>query len=267
MVLQKSGQLRGLNHDYKNPIQYYLQLGEEEVHLNPFIGQTIEFNFQGEIHCIHCGRKIKKTYNNGSCYPCFTSLPQNDLCILKPELCHLDQGTCRDEAFAHSHCLIPHYVYLALSSDVKVGITRKNRSMTRWVDQGAVQSIPIAEVPDRKTAGELEVFLSNHLPDKTNWRKMLKGDLVDKDILEIRKKVLELIPEQFAKYLLSIEEVNEFVYPISETLDKIKSLSFDKSPTIEGKLLGLKGQYLIFDIGVLNIKKHSGYQIEIKLVF
>ena len=266
MILQKSGQLRGLSHEYKNPIQYYLQIGEEEIHLNPFIGKTIRLNYKEEIHCVHCGRKIKKTYNNGSCYPCFISLPQNDICILKPELCHLDQGTCRDESYAHSNCLIPHYVYLALSSDIKVGITRKNRSMTRWIDQGAVKSIPIAEVPDRKTAGELEVFLSQHLPDKTNWRKMLKGDLVDKDILEIREQVLSIIPDRFKDFILSQKDVNEFVYPILESLDKISSLSFDKLPAVEGKLMGLKGQYLILDIGVLNIKKHSGYQIELKLL-
>ncbi|WP_153944945.1 DUF2797 domain-containing protein, partial [Acinetobacter baumannii] len=70
------------------------------------------------------------------------------------------------------HCMIPHYVYLALSSGVKVGLTRKNNEKKRWVDQGAVRAIPIAEVPTRKMAGELEVYLTQYVADKTDWRKM-----------------------------------------------------------------------------------------------
>jgi len=263
--LKISGQLRELKHQYENPIQYYIQIDQEKVHINPYVGNKIKLNFNGEINCIHCGRKIKKTYNSGSCYPCFKNLPQNDLCIVKPSLCHYDQGTCRDESFAEQYCMIPHYVYLALSSDVKVGLTRKTNELKRWVDQGAIKSIPIAELPNRKIAGDLELALAEHLPDKTNWRNMLKGDIVEKDILQARNDVRKLVPEQYQQYLLDEEGIYEFIYPLLEKLEKVKSLSFDKLPEIEGRLIGIKGQYLILDTGVLNMRKHSGYTVDIEL--
>ncbi len=261
-----SGQLRELFHEYKEPIQYYLQINDDHIPLNQHIGKVMKLRFLEEINCIHCGRKVKKTYNNGSCYPCFIKLPQNDLCIVKPNLCHYDQGTCRDESFAKSQCLIPHYVYLALSSDVKVGITRKPNAYKRWIDQGAVQSIPIAEVPTRKMAGDLELFLTNHLPDKTNWRKMLKCDIAEADLLSIREEIKAVIPEEYQKYLIEVDQINEFTYSVLESLEKIKSFSLDKTPAIEGKLIGIKGQYILLDNGVFNMKKHTGYKVEVELV-
>ncbi len=260
-----TGQLRELTHHYGSPVKYFLKIDEEEIALNDLIGKSVKLKFLNEINCIYCGRKIKKTYNNGYCYPCFRDLPQNDLCIVKPHICHFDKGTCRDEAFAHSHCMVPHYVYLALSSDVKVGLTRKTNSLKRWVDQGAVQSIPIAELPTRKMAGELEFALTKHLNDKTNWRKMLKGDIAEKDLLQAREDIKELIPNEFQPYLLDIEEINEFEFPVAATLEKIVSLNLDKQESIEGELKGIKGQYLILDIGVFNIKKHTGYKIELEM--
>jgi len=264
--LKIEGQLRELTHEYGDPIQYYLQIDQNHIHLNPYIGGAMKLHFLEEIHCIHCGRKVKKTYNNGYCYPCFKQLPQNDLCIVKPNLCHYDEGTCRDESFGETHCMVPHYVYLALSSDVKVGLTRKTNAFKRWVDQGAVQSIPIAEVPTRKMAGDLELFLSNHLPDKTNWRKMLKGEIADADLLSVRDEIKSIIPEEYQPYLIQIDQINEFSYTMLESLDKIKSLNLDKTPTIEGKLIGIKGQYIIFDHGVFHMKKHSGYKVEVELL-
>lgn len=261
--MEASGQIQGLIHQYEKPLQYFLTINEENIHLNPYIGSTIKIVSRDEINCIHCGRKIKKTYNNGFCYPCFKKLPQNDLCIVKPNLCHFDEGTCRDEAFGTSHCMIPHYVYLALSSDVKVGITRKANELKRWGDQGAVQAIPLAEVPTRKIAGELEVALAQHLPDKTNWRNMLKGTIAEKDLLKVWHEVKTLVPENYQSYLLDMNEIFEFIYPVQEFPEKIKSLNLDKNEEIEGRLMGIKGQYIILDIGVFNIKKHTGYFVDI----
>lgn len=261
-----SGHLKELSHQHENPVKYFLQVNDEKIQINQYINRQVKIKFLNEINCVHCGREIKKTYNNGYCYPCFIKLPQNDICIVKPNLCHYDNGTCRDELFGQDYCLLPHYVYLALSSDVKVGITRKTNAFRRWIDQGAVQSIPIAELPTRKKAGDLEIFLSQHLPDKTNWRKMLKGEIAKKDILEVREEIRPLIPEEFQSYLLDEKLINEFIYPITESLDKIKSVTLDKMPEVVGKLLGIKGQYLILDIGVFNIRKHTGYKVDVELV-
>ncbi|WCK53955.1 DUF2797 domain-containing protein [Aneurinibacillus sp. Ricciae_BoGa-3] len=256
------GFLQGFKHRYENPVQYVLPLGEQQINMNEYIGNKVRLAFTGKMECVNCGRKIKKTYNSGYCYPCFTKLPENDLCIVKPHECHYHLGTCRDPEFAISHCMIPHYVYLAISSGVKVGLTRKNNEKKRWIDQGAVRAIPIAEVPDRKTAGELEVYLTQFLADKTDWRKMLKGQIELVDLIELREEIQQKFPERFQPFILKEDEWNEFVYPVAEKLDKVKAYNLDKQPEIEDELIGIKGQYLMFKNGVLNLKKYSGYEVE-----
>ncbi|MCS1351979.1 DUF2797 domain-containing protein [Mechercharimyces sp. CAU 1602] len=261
--MEYKGMLHALTHEATEPVTYYVPVGEEQVRLNQYIGKRIAIHFHGEIHCIECGRKIKKTYNSGYCYPCFRDLAKNDLCIVKPHLCHYDEGTCRDDSFGEHHCMQPHYVYLALSSEVKVGITRKGNGFRRWVDQGAVRALPLAEVPTRKRAGELEVYLSQFLSDKTNWRKMLKNEITERDLIEVYHEMAERVPEEFRSYLLEPEKVYQFHYPQLEVPAKITSLNLDKTATVEGTLIGIKGQYLMLDTGVLNIRKFSGYQVTI----
>ncbi|BCJ85765.1 DUF2797 domain-containing protein [Effusibacillus dendaii] len=260
-----TGFLNDLEHEAAETVEYYLVVGEQRVALNRFLGQSIEIRYLGEKACCVCGRKANKLFNNGYCYPCFTTLAECDLCIVKPHQCHHHLGTCRDNQFAEEHCMTPHYVYLALSSGVKVGITRKSRGKARWIDQGAVEAIPIAEVPTRKLAGELEVLISEQIPDKTNWRKMLSGQIEAVDLLEIRRQVLASLPAGYESYLLEEQAVYQFAYPMLETLDKITSFSFDKQDSVAGRLIGIKGQYLIFEDGVLNVKKHAGYKVNLVL--
>lgn len=236
-------------------VHYSLKLGEQLIPLNPLIGGHIRLAFEGEKRCIHCGRKSNKLFNSGYCWPCFQGLARNDLCQVKPHLCHYE--TCREQEWGDAHCMIPTYVYVAKSSDVKIGITRNIPG--RWMDQGAVEAVPIALVPTRKMAGELELFLSQHMSDKTNWRKMLKGEVVETPILEVRAKVMDLIPDDYKGYLLSDEEVRTFNYPVAELPEKITSHDIEKAPA-EGRLLGIKGNYLILNTGVLNVPKFTGYQ-------
>lgn len=162
-----------------------------------------------------------------------------------------------DEAFAQTHCMVPHYVYLAVSSGLKVGLTRKGNQMKRWTDQGAVQAIPIAELPTRKLAGELEFELSKHVMDKTDWRKMLKGEVSEIELLQSRDEILAHVPEAFKPYLLDDTKVFEFLYPQLEPVQKIKTYDLDKSPVITDRLIGIKGSYLMFGQAVMNVKKSS----------
>ncbi len=259
--MKEIGFLRPLQHQLSQPITYYCLLNQTHIPLNPLLGNEIHFTFMGEKACCHCGRKIKKTYNSGYCYRCFKVLPENDLCIVKPNLCHFNQGTCRDDTFGKRYCMQKHYVYLALSSDVKVGITRKSNAFRRWMDQGAVSALPIAELPTRKAAGELEVYLSQYITDRTNWRKMLKNEVIPESLEEIRESLHEKIPEKFQPYLLTNEPVRQFTYPSLAVPDKIKSLNLDKEPNVTGSLLGIKAQYLILDTGVLNMRRHAGYKV------
>ncbi|MGL4475007.1 MAG: DUF2797 domain-containing protein, partial [Shewanella sp.] len=132
--------------DADNGVQYHLPVGDQSLHLNPVIGKTLTLNFSGQIFCCHCGKKTKKSYAQGHCYPCMQKLASCDMCIMKPETCHYDQGTCREPEWGQKNCYTPHYVYLANTSGLKVGITRHTQIPTRWLDQGATQGLPILKV-------------------------------------------------------------------------------------------------------------------------
>lgn len=257
------------------PVQYQLPIGEKLLAMNEHIGETIKLTYQGEINCVACGRKTKKSFAQGHCYPCFRSLASCDMCIMKPETCHYAEGTCRQPEWGESHCFIPHYVYLANSSGIKVGITRGTQIPTRWMDQGAAQALPVFQVATRLQSGLLEVVLKQHISDRTDWRKMLKADAEPLDLKALGDDLLDKCSNEIAKIkseqgdaaIQAIDEhVVEISYPVSTYPEKIKSLNFDKQPEIEGVLKGIKGQYLILDTGVLNIRKFSGYNIAVDFV-
>ena len=256
-------------------VQYQLPIGDELLPMNEHIGQGIRLNYQNEIHCVACGRKTNKSFGQGHCFPCFRSLASCDMCIMKPETCHYAEGTCRQPEWGEANCFIPHYVYLANSSGIKVGITRGTQIPTRWIDQGAGQALPIFRVANRLQSGLLEMALKQHVSDRTDWRKMLKFDAESLDMKTIRDDLLgkcaneiDVIREQQGESSVEAidEDVVEIKFPVSEYPEKIKSLNFDKQPEIEGTLKGIKGQYLIMDSGVLNIRKFSGYNIEVDFV-
>ncbi|MEX0799483.1 MAG: DUF2797 domain-containing protein [Bacteriovoracaceae bacterium] len=244
-------------------MKYSLNLGGEEIDLNSLVGNKIKLEFTGDIYCVDTGKKLKKAYGQGYSWESFTTLPECDVCLFKPELCHYSLGTCRDEKWGEDHCMKPHVIYLANSSQLKVGITRKANTPHRWMDQGASFALPILEVKDRRTSGLIEVEIAKKLGDKTNWRKMLKNEIEDIDLERTRDQVFEefepLIEKHKAKKLN--EKILSFQYPAIKFPDKISSLNLSKKPLIEGKLLAIKGQYLIFDCGALNMRRHQGYEI------
>lgn len=253
-------------------VEYQWRAGEERMPLNQCLGKTIKLQALGAIHCQHCGRKTRKSYSQGYCYPCFTKLPQCDLCIVSPEKCHFSEGTCRDASWGEQFCFAPHIVYLANSSGAKVGITRTSQMPTRWIDQGAIQALPIMRVATRQQAGLVEALLRENIADKTNWRAMLKGDVAPIDLLALRDQLLEQFAAPLAELKaqqgeLSInasdaDNILEINYPVLQYPTKVVALNLDKTPTVEGQLLGIKGQYLILDTGVINIRKYTSYHVE-----
>lgn len=253
-------------------VQYTLRIGSERKRLNPYIGTPVHLNFTGAIHCMSCGRKTNKSFQQGYCFPCMRSLAQCDRCIVRPETCHFAQGTCRDESWGLQHCYQPHIVYLANSSGIKVGITRHTQIPTRWIDQGAIQAIPVFTVENRLQSGLVEVILKKHVSDRTDWRKMLKNITEPIDLVTERQRLLSLCEAEINQLKTEIgstalrynEDTNttEINYPVLNYPTKVTSLNFDKTPHISGLLQGIKGQYLILDTGVLNIRKFGGYHIE-----
>ncbi|GLP98120.1 DUF2797 domain-containing protein [Paraferrimonas sedimenticola] len=256
-------------------VEYSLPLDDQLIPLNPFLGQRIRLTHTGDIHCSACGRKTKKSYSQGYCFPCMQKLPQCDLCIMKPETCHHSQvipgKECRDEEWGERNCMIDHFVYLSNTSAIKVGITRHSQLPTRWVDQGANQGLPILRVRTRHHSGLIETALAQLISDKTNWRTMLKGDAPSLDLnTEAESLLTQIQPEldefqqQYGLQALEFlsQPITEIRYPVLEYPTKIVSLNLDKTPTIEGTLMGIKGQYLILDTGVINLRKYTSYNLE-----
>lgn len=252
-------------------VQYAFRLGEGQVAVNPLLGRRIRLEFLGAIHCSHCGRKTGKSFAQGYCYPCFTKLAQCDSCIMSPERCHYDAGTCREPAWGESFCMTDHVVYLANSSGIKVGITRATQVPTRWIDQGARQALPIMRVATRQQSGLVEDLLRSQVADRTNWRALLKGEAEALDLPAVREAIFEAcdagiqgLQQRFGlQSVQKLEDVEplEIRYPVEAYPTKVVSLDLDKTPVVEGTLRGIKGQYLILDTGVINIRKFTAYQV------
>ncbi|GAB3107047.1 DUF2797 domain-containing protein [Pseudomaricurvus hydrocarbonicus] len=266
-----SGHLAKMMTNHAQPVQYHLPLNDAQIALLPLIGRSLRIEYKGEIHCQHCGRKTNKSFSQGYCYPCFKALAQCDSCIMSPEKCHFDAGTCRQPEWGEEFCMTDHIVYLANSSGIKVGITRLSQVPTRWMDQGAIQALPIFRVATRQQSGFVEDILREQVSDKTNWRKMLKGDVEYLDLAAIRDELLDnawndIVALQKRFGLSAIQaiddgDVYEFEYPVEEYPAKVTTHNLDKTPIVEGVLKGIKGQYLILDSGVINIRKFGAYNI------
>lgn len=253
---------------FNDPIEYSLLLDGENLSVNSLIGKQIQLQHTGAIFCSSCGTKIKKTFQDGLCFKCFQSAPEASECILRPELCRAHLGEGRDIEWEQANHNQPHVVYLAASDTVKVGVTRATQVPFRWMDQGAASAIRLAETPNRYEAGKLEVALKSFFTDKTNWQRMLKNEIDESIDLEEEKWSLhDQLPSDLTEFFSENDEIIQLHYPAEQYPEKIKSLSLDKTPLIEGKLSGIKGQYLLFEDGsVINIRKHTGYEVVILVV-
>jgi hypothetical protein len=274
-VTDASGALRKLQSRLDATVSYALPVGDAAIPLNELLGRRIALDYLGQINCLHCGRKTGKSFNQGYCYPCFQKLAACDSCIVSPEKCHYDAGTCREPDWAQQHCLQPHVVYLANSSGLKVGITRGTQVPTRWIDQGAVQALPVLGVQTRQQSGLIEALLREHVADKTNWRAMLKGQVDELDMPAQRDRLLALCADGIAALQdrfglqaiqpLPAAEAVAIRYPVLQHPAKVVGLDLEKTPQIEGILLGIKGQYLLLDTGVINIRKYGAYQVRFRV--
>lgn len=259
------GVLRKMRTEMGKPIQYFLVFENDFINFNQVLNKTLKLEFI-KFQCLNCGRD-RKIYRQGFCQSCFFETPAAGDWIMKPELstAHLDKED-RDLEYEKRVQLQPHIVYLANSSNVKVGVTRKAQVPTRWIDQGAHEAIEIVEVPNRYLAGITEVALKNHVGDKTNWRKMLQNNIEDLNLVEWRDKLKTHIPDEAAEYFITSNTETNLEFPVLQYPDKVKSLNLDKTPSFEGILKGIKGQYLIFeDQTVFNVRGSEGYYVGIDI--
>jgi len=259
--MQYEGVLKKMQTEIGTPIQYYLVFESDFLNLNQVLDKELSIHFI-KHQCLNCGND-RPIFRQGFCKSCFFEIPSAGDWIMRPELsmAHLDQED-RDLDYEKRVQLQPHIVYLANSSNVKVGVTRKTQVPTRWIDQGAHEAIEIVEVPNRYLAGITEVALKDHVGDKTNWRKMLTNNVDDEDLVEWRNKLKQYIPEEAIPYFIESNTETHMQFPVLHYPEKVKSLNLDKTPNYQGVLMGIKGQYLIFkDDTVFNVRGSEGYYV------
>ena len=260
------GVLTKMETEYAQPIQYYWVLENDYINMNQMLNKKISIQFV-KYHCLNCGLN-KPIYRQGFCKECFYEVPQAADWVMRPELSQAHLGIEeRDLEYEKKVQLQPHIVYLANSSNVKVGVTRKSQVPTRWIDQGAHEAIEIVEVPNRYLAGITEVALKEHVSDKTNWRTMLKNEVQDEDLVAWRERLKQYIPAEAKDYYIASNKETELQFPVLKYPDKVSSLNLDKTPHYEGVLKGIKGQYLIFeDDTVFNIRGSEGYVVQVEIL-
>ena len=264
--MQYQGVLRKMQTELTTPVNYYLTMDEGFIQVNQLLDKKVHIEFI-KYQCLACGEN-KKIYRQGYCYDDFYKVPQAADWIMKPELskAHLDIED-RDLAYEKSVQLKPHIVYLANSSNVKVGVTRKTQVPTRWIDQGAHEAIEIVEVPNRYLAGITEIALKQHVSDKTKWRAMLKNEIQDVDLKQEREILRKYIPEEAKQYIIENNQETHIEFPVLQYPEKLKTLNLDKTPAYEGVLKGIKGQYLIFnDNTVFNVRSWEGYVVRLEVL-
>lgn len=257
--------LRKMLAGFDGRVHYALPLIDGPLELAPFIGNRFTVRATGVLSCTSCGKRVKKFYGQGFCFPCLQSAPEASQCIIRPELCKAHLGEGRDPEWEQEHHVSEHVVYLSYTGGIKVGITRSTQVPIRWIDQGAVSALIIARVPYRQLAGLIEVDLKRLFADRTNWRAMLKLVAADHDALfEAWSVARNALREDLQQYLLPYEMPLDMNYPVLAYPPKVISVQLDRTPEVSGRLLGVKGQYLIWEDGcVLNVRNHSGYHVEV----
>ena len=259
--------LKKMSTELLDVVNYQLNINGKNHLMNDYLEKKIKISWKGLVIC-HCGKEKRKLFRSGFCYNCYWTLPEASPSIFKPELCTAHLGIEeRDLTWEKEFQLTTHYVYLANSSGIKVGITRASQGVVRWMDQGASQAILLAKVPNRRFSGDIEVALKPYVSDKTNWRKMLSGEPNTVDLVKFKHQLIKHVPSKLKKYILDDDYVTEIRYPVQQYPKKIKSVKLEKSSTIEGLLLGIKGQYLILDQDrVFNVRSHEGFVVDFSIM-
>lgn len=271
------GTLGGLSiaADDQGLAHYVLRLGGERLSLNERLGARIEIASDGAIHCLNCQRPTRKSFGQGHCWRCFTTLARCDTCMMSPERCHYFQGTCREPAWGERYCFTPHLIYLSNASAPKVGITRADRLQERWLNQGASQGLAVLSVATRQQSGLVEALFRQEISDRTSWQRMLKGPPETVDLPALRDRLLkrlapglEALAARFGDSALqTLEGTSDtrLTYPALRWPAKVRSHNLDRTPCIEGTLIALKGQYLLLDSGVINMRRYAGYRVRIRV--
>ena len=263
--MEEGAPLRKMLAGFDGRVHYALSMGGSVLELDPLLGKELSIRATGILTCVSCGNRVKKFYGQGFCFPCLRDAPEASVCIIRPELCRAHMGEGRDPAWEADHHNTEHVVYLSYTGGLKVGVTRATQVPVRWIDQGAVAAIVIGRTPYRQLAGLMEVDLKRAFADRTDWRAMLRpvdADVGMERLRAARTHALTSLRHDLQGYLIEDAEPLRIDYPMLAWPPKVTSVQLGRTPEIRGPLVGIKGQYLLWEDGrVLNVRNHAGYHV------
>ncbi|MFV0530075.1 MAG: DUF2797 domain-containing protein [Flavobacteriales bacterium] len=263
--MKVEGVLKKMITENGKPVNYFLDLDTHIINVNQFINKSLYFKHIG-YKCLNC-HEDKLIFRQGFCKKCFFETPIAGDWVMKPELSQAHLGI-EDRVLEYEEKiqLQPHIVYLANSSNLKVGVTRESQIPTRWIDQGAESAIPLVRVPNRYLAGITEVALKEYVADKTNWRKMLTSNSPEINLLETKKSLKKYLPQEVQEFYTEDSKEYHFDFPMNSYPEKIHSINLTKLPEFKKVLKGIKGQYLVFeDQTAFNIRSNEGFRVELSV--
>ena len=260
-----NGVLKKMITEFSDPIRYFLDLESDFIEMNQCIDHQISIKYNGQ-ECLNCNKE-RSIFRMGYCKKCFFESPATGDWIIRPELSNAHKGIeDRDLEYEKKMQIQPHIVYLSLTSQLKIGVTRKNQLYTRWIDQGAYEAIKLLELPNRYLAGVAEVHFKKIFSDRTYSNKMLQNNFENIDWDIERERALNYLPSNYKKYIVEEIKTTRFNFPVLKIPTKVRRLKLEKENIYKGLLKGIKGQYLIFeDNTVFGVRAHEGTKVEIKI--
>jgi hypothetical protein len=71
----------------------------------------------------------------------------------------------------------------------------------------ATQALPILKVGSRRLSGQLEILFGTQIADKTDWRKLLKGEAEPLNLLEQRDQIIEEFAPKFKAFVKNLGKI------------------------------------------------------------
>ena len=83
-------------------------------------------------------------------------------------------------------------------------------------------------------------------------------------LLDAKDDALGALGMAYEPFFEEDDEVHSLQFPVHHYPDKVTSTKLEKVPVISGKLVGVKGQYWMWEDGrVWNVRAHAGSRVEI----
>jgi len=249
------------------PSLYFIN-SNATLNCDGLVGESLRVTLHEEHVCANCGEKLSES-KYSVCYDC-KQRPPFTQCIKTPGT-DCTNADCPFPDYKRDACDHTYVVYLVTKGDVKVGISRSDRRLQRWAEQGASHAIVVAETPNRKSAGLIEEALSDRFETQSSssWYEPRTSPV--EDLVEATRTAPEYIPDDSRLYAcLTLNDLDETVIADRVVSIPHRATGVDHAHGVtrpelavgdsgEGTILGVRGSVILTNSFALNLKKRQGY--------